>query len=66
MKVEVDVLGSLSLMFPTFSLDVKATFQKEDDLFGAQELCQSRVAVLGFPSLTDRMVSVDVMQHWTG
>ena len=30
-KVEVDVLGSLSLMVPTFSLDVKATFEKEDD-----------------------------------
>ena len=29
MKVEVDVLDSLSLMFPTFSLDVKATFEKD-------------------------------------
>ena len=28
-------------MFPTFSLDVKATFQEEDDLFGAQELSES-------------------------
>ena len=30
-KVEVDVLGSLSLMVPTFSLGVKATFEKDDD-----------------------------------
>ena len=30
-----------------------------------QELCESRDAVLGSPSLTVIMVSVDVQQHWT-
>ena len=61
-KVEVDVLGSQSLIVRTISVDVK---QQWTWTFRAEELCERRVAVLGSPSLIVRTVSVDVKQHWT-
>ena len=40
-----------------------STLASPRGLFRAQELSESEVAVLGSPSLTFRMISVDVKQH---
>ena len=60
-KVEVDVLGSPSLMVLTVSVDVtEATFNSWP--FRAQELCESRGGRSRLPFLNIRTVSVEVKQ----
>ena len=49
MKVEVDVLGSLSLIVPMVSVDLKQHFKKKTSEFRAQELCESRGGRPGLP-----------------
>ena len=63
MKVEVDVLGSLSLMVLMVSVDIKQILKKNVVWFKAQKLVKVEVDVLGSPSLIVLMVSVDVKQH---
>ena len=58
MEIEVDVLGSPSLIVLMVSVDVQLGTCSNDR---AQELCvKVEVAVLGTPSLIVLMVSVDV------
>ena len=57
-EVEVDLLGSRSLIFLMVSVDVKAILNGKTLSFGKVE-----VDVLGSPSLIVFMVSVDVKQH---
>ena len=50
MKVEVAVLGSLSLTVLKVSVDLKATFKADDKaVIRAQELCESRGGRPGLP-----------------
>ena len=50
MKVEVAVLGSLSLTVLKVSVDLKATFKADDEaVIRAQELCESRGGRPGLP-----------------
>ena len=62
-KVEMAVLGSLSLIVPTVSVDVK----QHGTCKGAElRKCVTstvEVAVLGSPSLTVPTVSADVKRH---
>ena len=65
MKVEVDVLGSPSLISLMVSVDVKQRLgekkRKESrDVWGSVKV---EVAFLGSPSLISLVVSVDVKQH---
>ena len=49
MKVEVDVLGSPSLIVPMVSVDLKQHFKKKTSEFRAHELCESRGGRPGLP-----------------
>ena len=55
MKVKVDVLGTLSLIFS----NIKHKLRPSE----LRSCVKVEVAVLGSPSLTVLVVSVDVMQH---
>ena len=62
MKVEVDVLGSPSLIVRMVSVDVKQHLKK----LRAKELCKSRGGHPGLPpSLLIRTASVDLKKHCT-
>ena len=63
MKVEVDVLGSPSLMVLMVSVDIKQILKKNVVWFKVQKLVKVEVDVLGSPSLAVLVVSVDVKQH---
>ena len=58
MKVEVDVLGSPSLILRMVSVDVK-----QHRISELRSCVKSRGGRSGLPSLILRMVSVDVKQH---
>ena len=58
-KVEVSVLGSLSLIVLMVSVDVKLTVEPLE----TRSCVKIEVAVLGSPFRIVRMVSVDVKQH---
>ena len=60
MKVEVAVLGSLSLIVLMVHVDVK---QHRKDRSELRSCVKVEVAVLGSPSLRSLMVSVDVKLH---
>ena len=63
MKVEVAVLGSMSLIVRTVSVDVKQR-RTELDLDSELTSCAKvEMDVLGSPSLIVRTVSVDVKQR---
>ena len=62
MKVEVDVLGSLSLTVPTVSVDVKQ-IKTSHSCQSSGAMLQVVVDLLDSSSLTVLMVSVDVKQH---
>ena len=62
MKVEVDVLGSLSLIVPTVSVDVKQ-IKTSHSCQSSGTMLQVVVDLLGSASLTVLMVSVAVKQH---
>ena len=64
-KVEVDVLVSPSLIFPTISVDVKQHGTQTTCFSEPRSCVKVEVAVLGSRSLTVLMVSVDVKQHRT-
>ena len=57
-KVEVDVMGSPYLIFPTVSVDVGRHLKTK-----FRSCVKVEVDVLGSPSLIIRRVSVDVKQH---
>ena len=71
MKVEVAVLGSLSIIVPKVSVDVKQLELEaelksvEVDVLGSPSLIvlTASVDVLGSPSLIVLTASVDVKQH---
>ena len=64
-KVEVDVLGSPSLIVPTVSVDVKQHWTRTQLPSDLRSCVKVEVAVLGSQALTVLTVSVDVKQHWT-
>ena len=61
MKVEVDVLGSPSLIVRTVS-GREATLDTASEL---RSCVKAEVDVLGSPSLIVRTVSMGMKQHWT-
>ena len=64
MKVEVTLLGSLSLIVPMASVDLNQ--HPKNKKLSVSELksgVKVEVAVQGFPSLIVLMVSVNVKQH---
>ena len=63
MEVEVDVLGSPSLIILIVSVDVKQHSTKGTD-FRVKELCGSRGGRPGLPVPNKPSVSVDVKQHF--
>ena len=62
MKVEVAVLGSLSLIVLMVSVDVKH-HERTESLSELRSGVKVEVAVLGPLSLTVLMIPVDVKQH---
>ena len=66
MKVEMDVLGSPSLIVPSGSYGLcgrKATSEEEFRIIELRSCVKVEMDVLGSLSLTVRMVSVDAKQH---
>ena len=61
LKVEVDVLGSPSLIVLMVSVDIKQYLKKQSSEL--RSCVKVEVAVLGSLSLIVLMVSVDVKQH---
>ena len=58
-KVEVDVLGSPSLIVRTLSVDIELKLRHSE----LRSCVKVEVDVLGSPSLIVRTLSVDVKQH---
>ena len=65
MKVEVAVLGSLSLRCPCGLCGRKATYEEEEavNVSELRSCVKVQMAVLGSPSLITPTVSVDVKRH---
>ena len=63
MRVEVAVLGFLSLISLIVSVDVKHRERRRNGYSELRSCVRVEVAVLGFPVLISLMVSVDVKQH---
>ena len=62
MTVEVDVLGSPSMIVLMGSVDAKQ-YGTEPDMLEFMSCVKVEVDGMGFPSLIVPMVSVDVKQH---